>query len=141
MFIKDKGLALGYHIKDKSFSIVHQLYQRKTIKHLQFAFKDIGLNSGKIYIGGIPNDEHLNLLYKAVIKVDETLPTWGFTIDKIIFNGTKYEINLPAIISTASDVLFISNDLYELFRESILKEAIEQGICHLKQTHAYQSIY
>ena len=82
----------------------------------------------------------MNLLYKAVIKVNETLPTWGFTIDKIIFNGKKYNISLPAIISTASDVLFISDDLYELFRDSILKEAIEQGICHLHQTHAYQYI-
>ena len=27
-----------------------------------------------------------------------------------------------------------------MFRDSILKEAIEQGICHLRQTHAYQYI-
>ena len=131
MYYKDLGLALGYHIKENSFSIVHKLYDNNFIDHLQFAFKNIKHESDQFYIGGIPNNEHLNLPYKATIKVNETLPTWGFTIDKIIINGKEYNIGLPAIISSASDSLFISDDLYNLFKDNILKEEIEEGLCQL----------
>lgn len=55
----------------------------------------------------------------------------GFTIDKIIINGKEYNIGLPAIISSASDSLFISDDLYNLFKDNILKEEIEEGLCQL----------
>ena len=127
----DQGLALGYHIKDESFSIVHQLYHKNIIEHLKFAFKNLKGKSDRFYIGGVPNNEHLNLPYKATIKVDETLPTWGFTIDKLIFNGTEYDIGIPAIISSASDSLWISDDLYKLFKDVILKEAIEERDCRL----------
>ena len=131
MYYKDKGLALGYHIKDESFSIVHQLYHKNIIEHLKFAFKNLKGKSDRFYIGGVPNNEHLNLPYKATIKVYETLPTWGFTIDKLIFNGTEYDIGIPAIISSASDSLWISDDLYKLFKDVILKEAIEERDCRL----------
>ena len=62
MYYKDKGLALGYHIKDESFSIVHQLYQQNIIDHLQFAFKNLKANSHQFYIGGVPNNEESNPL-------------------------------------------------------------------------------
>ena len=77
MYYKDKGLALGYHIKDESFSIVHQLYHKNIIEHLKFAFKNFNEQLEQFFIGGVPNNEHLILPYKATIKVDETLPTWG----------------------------------------------------------------
>ena len=38
--VRDAGIALGYHLKNESFSIVHQLYKDKVIDHLQFAFED-----------------------------------------------------------------------------------------------------
>ena len=79
IFWRDQGLALGYHIKDKSFSIVHQLYQKNIIDHLQFAFKNLREKSDQFYIGGVPNNVYLSFPYKAIIKIDETLPTWGFT--------------------------------------------------------------
>ena len=130
---KDQGLALGYHIKDESFSIVHQLYQKNIINHLQFAFKNLYRDSGKLFFGGIPNNVHLSLPYKVTIKVDETLPTWGFTIKKIIFNGVEYDIDIPAIISSAADSFFISDDLYNLFDKTILRQSIKKGLCNLRQ--------
>ena len=75
MYYIDKGLALGYHIAEE-FSIVHQLYKNKKIDHLQFAFhniRDTERNS-HFFIGGVPNEEHLALPYKGVVKVDESLP-------------------------------------------------------------------
>ena len=130
----DHGLALGYHIKDESFSILHQLYQKNIINHLQFSFKNFNEQLEHFFIGGVPNNEHFSLPYKATIKVDETLPTWGFTIDKLIFNGTEYDIGIPAIISSASENFWISDDLYLLFKDIILKNSIEKQLCQLVET-------
>ena len=133
VFYKDQGLALGYHIKDESFSIVHQLYKKNMIDHLQFAFKNLYGKSAQFYIGGVPKNENLYFPYKVSIKVDETLPTWGFTIDKLIFNGIEYDIGLSAIISSASDTFFISDDLYNIFDNTILRQSIQKGLCNLRQ--------
>ena len=74
MLYRNKGLALGYHIEEK-FSIVHQLYKNKQIDHLKFALHNISPSlEGSFFIGGIPNEEHLTLPYKGVVKVDESLP-------------------------------------------------------------------
>lgn len=74
MLYRNKGLALGYHIEEK-FSIIHQLYKNKQIEHLQFVFNNISPSlEGNFFIGGVPNEEHLTLPYKGVVKVDESLP-------------------------------------------------------------------
>ena len=58
----------------------------------------------------------------------------GITIDKLIFNGIEYHIGIPAIISSASENFWISDDLYKLFEDTILKEAIDKQLCQIVET-------
>ena len=123
---KEQGIGLGYHMKNETYSLVHYLYNNKTIEHRQFAFYNIEESlKGQLFLGGVPNNAHLTLPFKAVIKVNETLPTWGFMIDSVIINNTEYQVQLPAIISSSADSLITSEYLYELFENKILKEFIE----------------
>lgn len=87
-------------------------------------------NSGQLPIEGVPSNSHLSLPYKCTITIDQTLPTWGFTIEKIIVKGNEYDINIPAIISSASDHFWISDDLYTLFKD-IFRDSLEKGTCEL----------
>ena len=54
-------------------------------------------------------------------------------IETVVGKLVKFEnkIGIPAIISSASDSLWISDDLYKLFKNVILKEAIEERDCRL----------
>ena len=133
MYYIDKGLALGYHIEEE-FSIVHQLYKNKKIDHLKFAFHNIRdtAKSSHFFIGGIPNEEHLTLPYKGVIKVDESLPSWGFNVDKVVFNNTEYDLNVKAVISSTSQYMIISDDLFILLRKKVLKKYYDKDICYIK---------
>lgn len=97
-FTRERALSLGFHIINESYSIVYQLYHKKAIDKYQFAFAQI---KGKLYLGGIPNDTHLSLPYKGILKINETLPTWGFNLDSIRFNNREYVINQPCIINSA----------------------------------------
>ena len=139
IFFKDVGLALGFNMKDESFSIVHQLYNKKTIERLQFAFHNIG-KDGHFYIGGVPNEAHLSLPYKGIIKEGDGLPTWGFTIKTLFISNIEYNVSIPAIISTASDCLVISDYLYDLFAKTILLEYINNKICQEKNDYDYNYI-
>ena len=90
-WVRESGLALGYHIKDESFSIVHNLFFNKKIEKLQFAFYNLfNKDKGALYIGGIPSDKHKELPYKGIVRVNETLPTWGFKLKNIKYNNSCF---------------------------------------------------
>ena len=104
MYYKDHGLGLGLRFSDESFSVVHRLYRENAIQRLQFGFHNMNESlGGSFFIGGVPNDGHLQMKFKGVIKVNETLPTWGFSIDEIVINKRKIDVKIPAIISTRAD--------------------------------------
>ena len=63
-WIRERDLSLGYHIIDESYSIVYNLYKTKVIDEYRFAFDQV---KEKLYLEGI-------------LKINETLPTWGFTL-------------------------------------------------------------
>lgn len=132
------GLALGYHFKNESCSIVHNLYNNKYIEHRQFAFHNIKENmKGYFYIGGVPNNDHKVYKYKSAIKVNPNLPTWGFTLTDVVINNTVYHINKEAILHSAMTRMFTSDDLYELLTTTVLKEFIERDVCRIKE-RSYQ---
>ena len=120
--IQEKGIAFGYHYEKASFSLVHNLYKNGIISKLQFTFHNSkrGLE-GHLIIGDNPNDEHLSLPYQGIIKINKRLPTWGFNLEKIIYNNNVYTINLPCIINSVSNDMFTSDILYKIML-SIFKE-------------------
>ena len=126
VWFREYGIALGYHIKNDSFSIVHTLYKRKLIEHLVFVFmNNAQTKNGKLFIGGIPNNLHLNLPYKGIIPIDESLPTWGFTLNSIAYDNKKHMLNLPCIISSVMKQSFISDELFLILSENIFNKEKE----------------
>ena len=130
IYNRDAGFGLGLHFSDESYSIVHSLYKQKQISHLNFAFYNVikGMN-GHLYIGGVPNNKHTQLQYKGTIKIDESLPTWGFTLTSIKYNDKVYEINQKCIIHSKIDNMIVSDKVYELFYGEMIKDKVEKGIC------------
>ena len=119
----DYGLGFGYHIKENSFSFVHTLYNNNQISKLQFAFYNIvkELNH-TLYLGGIPNNEHKKLPYKANIKINEELPTLGFKLNKVKFDNETFEMNISAIICSVIDEFFINDELMTILSKKIIDE-------------------
>ena len=106
------------YIINESYSIIHQLYNTKQISHKQFTFHNINRKlKGSLYIGGIPENSYLSLPNKVIIKINETLPTWGFILDSIIFNDTLYEMKIPVIINTALHGI-MHNKIFEYLVDS-----------------------
>ena len=108
------GLSFGYHHTIETSSIVHNLYQRREIDKKIFAFEFFN-NKSSFHIGGIQYDKQNYVQYKGSIKINENFPTWGFELKEIMFHNVTYKINLPVIINSASNFLFDSDELYELF--------------------------
>ena len=132
---RDFGLSLGYHFKDDSYSLVHNLYKSRAINKLQFAFNNpIKGLQGKLYIGGVPQNSHLKLKYKGIIKVNEELPTWGFYLDSITFNKKNYIINLPAIIHSSIKYMFVSNEVYNAMINNVFKTELHGNNCQFNTT-------
>ena len=70
---------------------------------------------GSLYIGGIPENSYLSLPNKAIIKINEALPTWGFILDSIIFNDTLYDMKIAVIINTALHEIINNKELESLY--------------------------
>lgn len=127
-FSDNVGISLAYHFEDESFSIVHLLYKHKHIDHLSFAFQDFGPYA-MTHIGGIPTKDYLNKTYKGVFPIDENLHTWGFTLNQIIFKDKVYDVNIPTMIHTGLRGSFFSNDLFEFFKSTLLKDEFDKESC------------
>ena len=129
------GLALGYHVTDESFSLVHSLYNNKQIDKKKFAFYNMkNKDNGTLFIGGLPNNQYKSLKYHSIVKVKESLPTWGFSLNSIKYNNTLYPMTIPCIIQTGISNIFISNDIYQFMAEIVMKQEIESNRCEVKET-------
>ena len=84
-WISDHGIGLGYHCKNTSFSLIHQLKKNNHINKLQYIFEPHSKN-GFLHFGGIPNKTQLaSMKYKGSISIDETLPTLGIHLEQYVF--------------------------------------------------------
>ena len=119
-----EGIGLGYHIEhNESLTFIHQLYEQYHFDHMKFVLED-HYPKGCIHFGGVPNDAHLSFPYKGVIKVDESLPTWGFDINQIEFDNIKHQVHFPTIMLIGSPSMFIGNDFMDYMKEVILTKCI-----------------
>ena len=133
---RDMGIALGYHSDNESFSIVNLLYKRNKIEKNQFAF-NTKEKEGNWLIGGIPNEEHMYSKYKGVIKVNESLPTWGFKLKEILYKNEKHEMNLDTIVHSGMHNLIISDDVFEIMLHKVFKPDLIAKQCHTETTEDY----
>ena len=134
----DQGIALGYHFQNEDMSVVHRLYKDKIIDNLRFAF-NVDNKQGEFHFGGLP--EHANIVNKGSIKIDESLPTWGFHISNIKYGGVDYKMNLPSIIHTGEYAMIYSSDVINLMINTLLKTEIEEEKCSVGTKVQYNESY
>ena len=94
--------------------------------------------NGNLYIGGVPNNEHIKMIYKGKLKVNETLPTWGFMLRDVIFKNEVYSLNIPTIISSNLLNMFISDEFYEFMVNKILIDGEYGEVRNSFLTRTYQ---
>ena len=140
LWTRDTGIALGYHFNDTSFSIVHSLYNNKKIDKLQFAFEKIGKHDN-FYIGGLPENKIENFTYKGVISIDEQLPSWGFNLEHIKYNGTNFKMNIPTIIHSAMENMIISDDVFDFFYSNVIQDKMINNECDTRNNGIYGQKY
>lgn len=140
LWTRDTGIALGYHFNDTSFSIVHSLYNNKKIDKLQFTFEKIGKHDS-LYLGGLPENKNINFTYKGVIKINEKLPTWGFNLKMIKYNGSEYIMNLPTVIHSAMENMIVSDDVFDFFYSNVLKDKMVNNDCDTRTNGLYEQKY
>ena len=129
IWTRDEGLSFSYPPLE-NYSIIHSLYTNHHIEHMQFSFHNIidDLNSS-FFIGGIPNNSHLNLPYYGIIPINESLPSWGFSLSKVIYKSKVYTLNIPSVISTGISEMFISDELFDLMMNNFFKEFFDNQTC------------
>lgn len=128
----DHGIGLGYHCKNTSFSLVHQLKKNNHINKLQYIFEPHSKN-GFLHFGGIPNITQLaSMKYKGSIAINETLPTWGFTLSNMFSNNKPPNINTSCIIHSGFYDMIYSDDIFQIMLK-IYKEEINNQICKIKK--------
>lgn len=120
------GIGLGYHIEhNKTLSFIYQLNEQYHFDKFKFAIED-HYPKGQIHFGGIPNNTHLSCPYQTTIKVNESLTTWGFPLNQIIFNNTVYDVNMSAIIMISAPDMFIGDSFLNLMKNTIFKECLDE---------------
>ena len=139
LWTREIGLSFGYKVTNESYSYVHTLYNKQIISHRVFIMHNLrkGLN-GNLYIGGVPNNEHTKMIYKGKLKVNETLPTWGFMLRDVIFKNKVYSLNIPTIISSNLLNMFISDEFYEFMVNKILIDGEYGEVRNSFLTRTYQ---
>ena len=138
LFIWDSGIAFGLHYTNESFSLIHQMYNKKMIDKLQFTFENID-NKGNLYVGDAPEINE-TFSYKGVEKVNESLPTWGFTMKRIKYKNESFIMEIPIIVHSVVSNIIQSEEVYELMKNIILKEEHEKGKCDEVVVSNYYSL-
>ena len=139
LWTREIGLAFGYKVTNESFSYVHTLYNKKIISHRMFIMHNLRKElKGNLYIGGVPNNEHIKMIYKGKIKVNVTLPTWGFMLRDVKFKNIVYSLNIPTIISSNLLNMFISDDFYEFMLNKVLDDGEYAEVRNSFLTTTYQ---
>ena len=134
-WISDHGIGLGYHCRNTSFSLIHQLKKNNAINKLQYIFEPHS-KDGFLHFGGIPNKTQLtSMKYKGSIAINETLPTWGFTLTSMFYNNNNFDINTSCIIHSGFYDMIYSNEIFQIMLK-IYKEEIDNQICTIKKNSA-----
>ena len=125
----DQGLALGYHYNDRSYSLIHQMYDNNQIDHLSFSIEPRN-KDGDIIFGSKNSNGYR---YKGVLSVKENLPTWGFSLKGIKHKNVVKDFNIDCIIHSGEYDMFYSNEVLKYFKDELFSSLIRKGRCEYNE--------
>ena len=70
----------------------------------------------------MPTNKYKSLPYKGIIKINESLPTWGFTLRSIKYNDIEYQMNIPCIIHSAMENMFVSDYFFRFLSTTFFND-------------------
>lgn len=98
-----------------------------------FAFeqkpKIIDGSIGSIHLGGIPNNNHLNFPQKGYIKINQKEDRWTIPLEGVQHENSYYFQNLTLAIHSGKYGFIISDQMFELMENKILKQKIKMNAC------------
>ena len=133
--LKDINVAetvgLGYNYANKSFSLIHNLYEKGAIGKLKFAFGD----KGKLFLGGIPTKLRDDLFRYGECNVNKHYTEWNCRLystmilnnnGKSIFEGV---INENIIFSSLNKLFFVPEQVYHTIKLKVFSPYLGNKTC------------
>ena len=114
-----------------SISFIDQLYDKRKIEKKKFLC-DI-INTGKIYIGEIPN--HLSKNEGIVFVSKYSYNDWWINFEKIIIKNNSYLINKTEqdiVIDSGTNGIIFPLKLLDFFKNNLFNDLIKENICKIK---------
>lgn len=127
-YCRDSGIGLAYQFKDERESIIHNLYNNKEINKKIFAFMP---KNKKLYLGGVPNNDHLHYQNHGLCSIENNLQTWGCNITMLQYNDKAFSFNRYAIFNSADDNIFRSIMIFDFMVNEVINKEIQNGDCHI----------
>ena len=131
-----EGLAFGFDVPHDSFSPTHQMLYEHRIAKPKFAFKQLTPKEGRIFFGGVPEEEKAEYIYKGACEVENK--EWGCHMVSVIAsdnNGKNefvYEVNNYTFISTFYQDTLVPKAFLNYLTDTYYKEYIANGKCKVE---------
>ena len=114
-------LSLSFKHDEESLSFVHLLYKERQIEKRQFAFEGM---KNRLFIGGVPNNLHKNMLYKGKCKIKENVYEWTCPIKRVSYGDIILDMNEEAIFYSSIDDAIYSNQLFDFETDCCSKNSL-----------------
>ena len=131
-----EGLAFGFDVPHDSFSPTHQMYFENRIAKPKFAFKQLTPKEGRIYFGGVPEEDKEEYIYKGTCEVENK--EWGCHMISVVAsdnNGKNefvYDVNNYTFISTFYQDSLVPKAFFNYLINTYYKEYISNGKCKIE---------
>ena len=121
-------IGLGNNSNDKRFGLINQLKDRGYVSRGVF-----GINKMKLYFGGFPKEENLEMIGKCKVENEYNRYNWGCGLSqiKIVSKGTKLVFMNPycTVFQTNTNDIFVPANYYDSIIDGILNPYFSTSSC------------
>ena len=115
---------------DESF--VHQMQMQGMIERAVFALSRRTEFNGKLYFGGIPQEELTHTPFEAKCNANVTDVNWSCRLNAVYFEDKRYKVYVNKHymrFSSDSYKILVPLDFYEYLKRSVFREHLESKRC------------
>ena len=130
-----ESIPFAFKFDDESFSVTHQLFNKKLISHLSFALISEENNKKSLVFGKNPSKMKTHSS-SAQLKVKSEYNTWGselsyIFLDKIsyISKNTFYTNKYYTFFDAGLKGIHVPADFYQFVMDNIFKSYVEKNKC------------
>lgn len=121
-------IGLANNSNDKRFGLINQLKERGYVSRGVF-----GINKMKLYFGGFPNEDSLEMIGKCKVENEYNRYNWGCGLSqiKIVSKGTKLVFMNPyyTVFQTNTNDIFVPANYYDSIIDGILDPYFSTSSC------------